>query len=248
MIFADTEIKGSLQAKIMLLLRENPMCGVELMKKLNIKSPGTIYPTLHSLERKGLIFHEIVRTEAAKKKIYKITPKGVQELSRLLSSWTKLTCCDWSAYIKRFINVINRYISIKKGEKILCTLDAKLTKEWLKDANVTYQFDLKNLKQNFYDKIISMIGVGTIMERKETSTIYYLSRLKKALKNGGILVALEIERTDNIWAEKYFVEIMGFKEHPGMTKDEFREILEKVGFKDVQVHSVSGILVSISSK
>ncbi len=248
MELVNSAIRGNLQTKIMLLLREEPMCGVELMRRLNISSPGTIYPALHSLEEKGLIFHEGIRTGAARKKVYRLTQKGAEELNQLLSTWTRLTCCDWSAYIRRFIDVIDRYASIEKGEKILCTLDAELTKEWLKEAEVTYRFDLENLEPESYDKIISLIGVGTVMEREKTDAIYYLSRLKRALKRGGTLIALEIERTDNLWAERYFVEIMGFREHPGMTADEFREVLEKVGFRDVVVHSAGGLLVSVSAR
>ncbi|GCC11401.1 transcriptional regulator PadR-like family protein [archaeon] len=248
MEFSETKIKGNLQSKVMLLLKEEPLCGTDLMKKLDINSPGTIYPVLHSLEKKGLIFFETERTGRARKKVYKLTEVGVKELNQMLTTWTRLTCCDWSFYIKRFIHVVNNYTVIKKGEKILCTLDADLTKEWLKEADVTSHFDLENMKSNYYDKIISFIGVGTVMKRVETDAAYYLSRMQEALKEDGIMVALEIEKTDNLWAERYFVEISGFKEHPGMVRDEFESVLGKVGFKDILVYEAGGVLVSVSKK
>lgn len=240
------KVTGTLQTKIMILLRDRPLCGTELMEELGLSSAGTIYPALHVLEGKGLIAHEIERTGAARKKVYRLTEKGERDLEATLSSWTRLTCCDWSFYIKRFIDVVNGVTKIKRGEKILCTLDAGLTKEWLKEADVAYSLDLENMNPNYYDKIISLIGVGTVMRRVERDAAYYLSRLKEALKEGGILVALEIEKTDNLWAERYFVEISGFKEHPGMTRDEFETVLRKVGLNDIQVYEAGGILVSVS--
>jgi len=244
----QARVTGTLQTKIMILLRDRPLCGTELMEELGLKSAGTIYPVLHVLEGKGLIAHDIERTGAARKKVYRLTGKGEEDLQTTLSTWTRLTCCDWSFYIKRFIDVVNDVTGIKKGERILCTLDADLTKEWLEGADVTYSFDLENMDAGHYDKIISLIGVGTVMRRVETDAAYYLSRLKEALKEDGTLVALEIEKTGNLWAERYFVEISGFKEHPGMTRAEFETVLGKVGFRDIRVYEAGGILVSVSKR
>ncbi len=68
------------------------------------------------------------------------------------------------------------------------------------------------------------------------------------MKYGGSLVALEIEKTSNIWAERYFVEIMGFKGHPGITKSEFEYILKKAGLKEIRIHEAGGVLIPISKK
>ena len=47
-------IEGTLQGKILALLVEGPLAGSDLMKQLNIRSPGTIYPALKLLREKGL--------------------------------------------------------------------------------------------------------------------------------------------------------------------------------------------------
>lgn len=246
MDLTKTKIRGGLQLKIMLHLKEGPLCGIDLMKKLNIKSPGTIYPVLNSLEKKGLVSFKIERTDAARKKVYYLTEDGEVELKNLLSTWRKFTCCDWSPYINRFIEIIDRVAEIKKGEKILCTLDAHLTKEWLKDADVTYSTDTWNMNIDRFDKIVVFIGTGIAINQGEV--LQYLSHLRRCLKDKGILIALEVERTDNIWSERYFVEIMGFKEHPGMTREEFRSILERAGFRKVRMFDAGGVLVSVSEK
>jgi DNA-binding PadR family transcriptional regulator len=43
-------------------------------------SPGTLYPMLHALERKGYLTSRIVRTGRSQRRIYRATPKGVRAL------------------------------------------------------------------------------------------------------------------------------------------------------------------------
>jgi DNA-binding PadR family transcriptional regulator len=243
-----SKIMGPLQTKVMILLRDQPKCGTELMVELGLCSPGTIYPVLKVLRNKGFLEFYEERSGSARKKIYRLTEEGLKELNLFLQSWTRLTCCDWSFYIKRFIDIINSKVKIQKGERVLCTLDAELTKDWLKKADVTFVSNLDDIPQNYFHKAISLIGAGTIINRYTTDSLYYLSTLKKSLKNGGVLIALEIERTDNLWAEKYFLEVTGFKEHPGLTTKELEKILHDIGMKDVEVHSGGGMLVSLSTK
>jgi len=244
----SSKVMGPLQTKVLILLRDRPMCGTELMEELGLCSPGTIYPVLHALKNKGFVEFVVERTGAARKKVYRLTGKGSEELNQALQSWTRLTCCDWSFYIKRFIDIINSRVVIQRGERVLCTLDAGLTEDWLREMDVTFPQDLKELPRNHFDKAISLIGVGTIINRYTADSLDYLSLLKRSLRAGGVLIALEIEKTDNLWAERYFTEVNGFKEHPGLTKDEFEKTLHGIGMKDVEVHSGSGILVSISTK
>ena len=78
--FPETKIKGSLQLKIMFLLNESPLCGTDIMKKLSISGPDTVYPVSHSLEEKRLVSFEMERTGDARKKSYKLTEKGTKEL------------------------------------------------------------------------------------------------------------------------------------------------------------------------
>jgi DNA-binding PadR family transcriptional regulator len=68
---------------VILKLQEKPRHGYEVMKELGERmggyytpSPGTVYPTLQWLEDEGLV----TAREVEGKKIYEITPAGVQFL------------------------------------------------------------------------------------------------------------------------------------------------------------------------
>jgi len=53
-------VKDNLEAIILSLLQRKPMCGTDIIKIIHLEfnvllSPGTIYPLLHSLKKKGLL-------------------------------------------------------------------------------------------------------------------------------------------------------------------------------------------------
>jgi len=70
---------GFLESFILSILKEEPMHGYKLMNKIKEKtgfwkpSPGTIYPTLHSLLKRGIV--KEIRDGRRKK--YKLTRKGL---------------------------------------------------------------------------------------------------------------------------------------------------------------------------
>jgi len=72
--------RGFLESYILMLLREEPLYGYKIMKKIREKtkfwepSPGSIYPALQSLVKKGLV-KKIVD---GKKKRYVLTKKGLK--------------------------------------------------------------------------------------------------------------------------------------------------------------------------
>ncbi|MCD6367466.1 MAG: PadR family transcriptional regulator [Candidatus Aenigmarchaeota archaeon] len=72
--------RGFLESYILLLLRDESLHGYKIMKKIKEKtkfwkpSPGTIYPALHSLTKKGLI----KEVEDGRKKRYVLTKKGLK--------------------------------------------------------------------------------------------------------------------------------------------------------------------------
>lgn len=43
-------------------------------------SPGSLYPIMQGLEKKGLLISKIKQSGKIKRRYYKITPKGVREL------------------------------------------------------------------------------------------------------------------------------------------------------------------------
>jgi DNA-binding PadR family transcriptional regulator len=78
--------KGILKSYIILVLRERPMHGYAIMNTISTKtkiwkpSPGTIYPLLASMTKKGLI----EKRAAANKIVYTLTKKG-RETARHIS-------------------------------------------------------------------------------------------------------------------------------------------------------------------
>jgi len=84
-------IRGFIDIMTLDLLVDRPMCGYEIIESIYertrvLLSPGTIYPLLDSLQRKGLIESE----SESKKKIYKITSSGRETLVRMSAEYAKI--------------------------------------------------------------------------------------------------------------------------------------------------------------
>jgi PadR family transcriptional regulator, regulatory protein PadR len=63
-----------------------PIFGLWLMQELGRHGyrigPGTLYPILHSLERRGLLRSRVERDGRARRRVYVATPKGRRALAR----------------------------------------------------------------------------------------------------------------------------------------------------------------------
>lgn len=73
----ESMIKRELKTVILSLLLSQPLCGTDLVKILYQKfkvfiSPGMLYPTLHELEKEGMLTYEY----KFKNKVYSIKEKG----------------------------------------------------------------------------------------------------------------------------------------------------------------------------
>lgn len=94
-------VKNDLETLVLALLLREPMCGTGIIKRVQRKfgvllSPGTVYPLLHSLEKKGLLKCDY----GIKTKEYKLSAEAEQEIreklekhvqvSRLLSNFIEL--------------------------------------------------------------------------------------------------------------------------------------------------------------
>ena len=85
------EMKGFLTFLLLWMISRKPMTGAQLTAELEKRkgtkpSPGTVYPALKELQKKGLI-------SADKAKRYSITKKGKSELSTELRIFLN-TFCD----------------------------------------------------------------------------------------------------------------------------------------------------------
>lgn len=74
-------VKNDLKMIVFALLMNNPMSGTDIIKTVHknfnvLLSPGTIYPLLHSLEKKGFVQCEY----AVKKKIYRVADNSLHEV------------------------------------------------------------------------------------------------------------------------------------------------------------------------
>ena len=88
-------LKGSTAILILSLLKEKPMYGYEMIKKIAEKSSGvftfkegTLYPILHSLEGENAVEAYWVESEKGRKrKYYKITKGGIKLLKEKEVEW-----------------------------------------------------------------------------------------------------------------------------------------------------------------
>jgi PadR family transcriptional regulator, regulatory protein PadR len=99
MIPVDTEFfKGSLALLILSLLSRKPMYGYEIVtvvgaetsKAFELKA-GSLYPSLHNLEKEGLIRGEWRGDEGSRqRKYYRLTAAGKKSLDEKLQSWRQV--------------------------------------------------------------------------------------------------------------------------------------------------------------
>ncbi len=84
---------------------------------------------------------------------------------------------------------------------------------------------------------------------RETSDIAtYVNQLYAALKKGGVLLAIETEKTDSMFSQILFEDVFGLREPPGLHPDELRTVLEKTGFTNPSVTSKMGLLYAVAQK
>jgi PadR family transcriptional regulator PadR len=90
--------KGDLEALVLGVLQDRSAHGYDIAKRIAAETDrlvtvgeGQLYPTLHRMEDNGLISAEWV-PQAGKpaRKVYEITPKGREELTRHRGAWEKL--------------------------------------------------------------------------------------------------------------------------------------------------------------
>ncbi|WP_425449282.1 PadR family transcriptional regulator [Dethiothermospora halolimnae] len=95
----DKEIrKGSIDILILSLIEKEDMYGYKIAKTIKDKSEklykigeGTLYPALKRLENKELLESYWGDSQGGgRRKYYKITDKGIKELSKKVKEWRKV--------------------------------------------------------------------------------------------------------------------------------------------------------------
>ncbi len=87
-------LKGSIDLLLLSLINQKDLYGYEitrLLKQLSgdhyEMSEGTLYPALKRLERKGWIESYWLETPSGRRKYYKITDSGSEELGKKQKDW-----------------------------------------------------------------------------------------------------------------------------------------------------------------
>ncbi len=103
MDFSKDMIRGSVVPIVLVLLKEQPRYGYEIVKLVNARTngllewrEGTLYPTLHRLEAMRLISSRWMDAPAdeapgRRRKYYAITAKGRRELVHRTEEWRQFS-------------------------------------------------------------------------------------------------------------------------------------------------------------
>lgn len=95
MSLRDQIRKGSTELVLLTLLQERPMYGYEISQEMSRLSDGyfemkegLLYPTLHRLQKEGLLSSEWQQTEnERRRKYYSITTAGREQLKEHSNEW-----------------------------------------------------------------------------------------------------------------------------------------------------------------
>jgi PadR family transcriptional regulator, regulatory protein PadR len=90
-------LKGNTPTLVLAVLKDAPLHGYGIAREIERRSgnalrckEGTLYPTLHALERDGLIVGQWSQEHGGReRKVYEITPAGLAALERRRRTWTE---------------------------------------------------------------------------------------------------------------------------------------------------------------
>jgi PadR family transcriptional regulator, regulatory protein PadR len=90
-------VRGRLELLVLAILSVGPAHGYRVIEELRRRSQGTfdlpegsVYPTLHRLERDGLLASEWTTGARRRRRIYQLTKKGRDALERERTEWLLL--------------------------------------------------------------------------------------------------------------------------------------------------------------
>jgi len=90
-------LKGVLDGCVLSVIEKEPVYGYELSKKLQESgledvSEGTIYPVLLRLQKNGLIWSEMRKSDSGpNRKYYFLTEEGVLALNAIAEEWAQIS-------------------------------------------------------------------------------------------------------------------------------------------------------------
>jgi transcriptional regulator len=92
-------LQGTLDMLVMRAIADEPLHGYAIANRLRLISgerlqipQGSLYPSLHRLERRGLLKGEWAATESGREaRVYRLTAKGRRQLDNEIRSWSELS-------------------------------------------------------------------------------------------------------------------------------------------------------------
>ena len=91
-------IKGSLQLLILNVLSQGPSHGYQIASEIKKRSSGlldfqegTLYPTLHNMERAGLLEVSDAEENGRTRRYYRLTESGKNMFKKELAEWQQFT-------------------------------------------------------------------------------------------------------------------------------------------------------------
>ena len=91
-------LKGHLDLLLLAVLERGPAHGYALIESLRERSggtfdlpEGTVYPALHRLESDGLLRSDWSEDSGRRRRVYRLTPKGAEALSRRKAEWEQFS-------------------------------------------------------------------------------------------------------------------------------------------------------------
>ena len=91
-------LKGHLDLLLLAVLEKGPAHGYALIESLRRRSggtfdlpEGTVYPALHRLEKDGLLSSYWSQDSGRRRRVYQLTPKGVEALSHRQAEWRQFS-------------------------------------------------------------------------------------------------------------------------------------------------------------
>ena len=91
-------LKGHLDLLLLAVLEKGPAHGYALIESLRTRSgstfdlpEGTVYPALHRLEKDGLLSSYWSQDSGRRRRVYQLTPKGVEALARRQAEWRQFS-------------------------------------------------------------------------------------------------------------------------------------------------------------
>ncbi len=203
---------------------------------------------LKVLRRKGLIEYAPEKV-SGKEKLYVLSEKGKESLRTILINiGTRYFSRYVDPYASIFLEHVKNLFEISGKQKILCALNLEPVREMLDKTDTTYLKPFQKPPSTYSLIICGMVGTLMLYGWKREELSLYLSQMIQSLNEGGTFVTVEIEKTDNIFSELFFKEVVGYSRVPGLSESELRNLLEDYSLIVKKIDSWKGLLIGVAIK